>query len=252
MSLMGWGKNRLLRPIVQAMRWPFYVLDKRRRKPSQWWPQTRRYIGIADAGCSPRMDILTSLLERTLDFPGDIAECGVFQGHTSIALGLVVKERCLGKKLYALDSFEGFDEVADKEVAYLADGVENPLLKKGAFAQTSLELIQRKIRMTDLERIVFPVKGNFRDTLPTLPSKRFCFVHLDCDLGEPYRECLLYFYPMMVPGGIICFDEYRFKEWPLATQAIDDFFKDKPEKPQKVLRNFKGKTFSRWHVKKAV
>ena len=247
---MGWVQYRLLRPIVQAMRWPFYVWDKRRRKPSEWWSHTRRYLGIADPRCEPRIDILISLLEKTLNLPGDIVECGVFQGHTSMALGLVIKERCLDKKIYALDSFEGFDEVADEEAAYLADNVENPLLKKGAFAHTSLELIQWKIRMTDLDRIVIPIKGYFRNTLPTLPARQYAFVHIDCDLGEAYQECLNYFYPRMVPGGYICFDEYRIAAWPVTTKVIDEFFRDKPESPVEIIRTVKGRTCSRWHVRK--
>ena len=251
LSNMRYWVIRSLRSVVQAMRWPFYIWDKRRHKQSQWSPQTLRYIGIADRSVDPRVDILLSLLERSLNLPGDIAECGVFRGHTSLALGIAIKESGAAKKIYALDSFEGFDEVADKEAARLGKDVENPLLRKGAFSETSLELIQWKLHVTDLEGLVIPVKGYFRQTLQTLTSDRYCFVHLDCDLGESYRDCLAYFYPRMVPGGYICFDEYRMPGWPLTTQVIDDFFHDKPEKPSPSDRTImKGKIFTRWHVRK--
>jgi O-methyltransferase len=164
---------------------------------------------------------------------------------------MAIKESGACKKIYALDSFEGFDEVADREAAYLGAGIENNLLRKGAFSETSLELIQWKIRATNLESIVIPVKGYFCETLRTLPTDQFCFVHLDCDLADSYKDCLAYFYPRMASGGYICFDEYRIPDWPLTTQAIDDFFLDKPEKPVLSDRTIKGgKVITRWHVRK--
>jgi O-methyltransferase len=193
---------------------------------------------------------LRALFEQASGLPGEVVECGVFQGRTALALGLIVKERGLGKTVYALDSFSGFDEVADREAAYLPDGVKNPNLKVGAFSRTSLELIEQKIRLAGLEGVVVPVRGYFRDTLPELPEAQYCFVHLDCDLAESYEECLAYFYPRLVPGGYICFDEYRIEAWPLTTRAIDGFFRDKPERPVELVHAIDGRRCSRWHVRK--
>jgi hypothetical protein len=235
---------------VRVLGWPRFVYETRRFPPSQWSYATRQYLGIADPRKDPRAKILLSLFEKTLDLSGEVAECGVFRGRTALALGLMVKERGSGKRVYALDSFTGFDDVADKEAAYLASGVENSLLKKGAFSQTSEALIRRKIGMIGLDGVVVPVKGFFGETLPRMPEARYCFVHLDCDLAASYQECLDYFYPRVVPGGYICFDEYRISGWPLTTQAIDEFLRDKPEKPVRVVATLDGRTTSRWHIRK--
>jgi hypothetical protein len=193
--------------------------------------------------------MLVTLLERASQVSGDVAECGVFRGHTALALGLVIKEKGLAKMVYALDSFQGFDDVANREAKYLGS-VENPALRAGAFSETSLELIERKIRLANLEGVVVPVRGYFRDTLPRLPDREYCFVHLDCDLAESYTECLEYFYPHLTPGGYICFDEYQIQAWPLTTQAIDMFFRDKPEKPIELIERIGGRRCSRWHIRK--
>jgi O-methyltransferase len=152
--------------------------------------------------------------------------------------------------VYALDSYGGFDDVADMEATYLSHSNENNLLKKGAFSGTSDDLIRRRIRMAGLDGTVIPIRGYFRDTLPRMPDVRYCFVHLDCDLGTSYQECLEYFYPRVVHGGFICFDEYRIQAWPLTTRVIDDFFSDKPEKPTKVVSVVAGRRCERWHVRK--
>jgi hypothetical protein len=54
-------------------------------------------------------------------------------------------------------------------------------------------------------------------------------VHIDCDLYEPIRAALEYFYPRMVPGGYIVMHDYTSMAWNGAERAIDEFFADKPE-----------------------
>jgi O-methyltransferase len=50
------------------------------------------------------------------------------------------------------------------------------------------------------------------------------------DLTEPTRESLAFFYPRMESGGIIVCDDYGQSTSPGATQAVDRFLADKPEK----------------------
>jgi O-methyltransferase len=235
---------------VQAIRWPRFRYETRYLPPSEWSSMTRRYIGIADPSSDPRSSIVLTLLERALDLPGDLAECGVFQGHVALAMGLILKQQGSRKTLYALDSYQGFDEAADREATQLKDGIVNPLLKSGAFSGTSVALIERKIRLAGLSDVVKPVPGYFRDTLPRMLEREYCFVHLDCDLGASYQECLQYFYPRVVPGGYICFDEYRISEWPVTTDVIDRFFSDKPEKPVELSSVVNGRRSVRWHIHK--
>jgi hypothetical protein len=96
--------RKVLRPIVQVSRWPWYIWDVWSRPPSRWSHRTRRYIGIADPLRDPSVHILLELAEKATKLPGEMAECGVFQGHTAIVLGLFIREHCLDKKIYGLVS----------------------------------------------------------------------------------------------------------------------------------------------------
>ncbi len=61
-------------------------------------------------------------------------------------------------------------------------------------------------------------------------GKRFAFVHIDVDLHEPTMDSVEFFYPRLAPGGILLCDDYAIGTCVGATEAIDDFFDDKPEK----------------------
>jgi O-methyltransferase len=55
---------------------------------------------------------------------------------------------------------------------------------------------------------------------PDEPGARYRFVHLDVDVYQPTRDSLDYFYPRLVPGGMIVCDDYG---WPGARKAIEEF-----------------------------
>jgi hypothetical protein len=74
------------------------------------------------------------------------------------------------------------------------------------------------------------VRGYFEETLHQYDGE-IALLHLDCDLYESYSTCLNALYPKVRPGGIIVFDEYEDNNFPGAKRAIDEFFRDKPEKP---------------------
>ncbi|MGM3941125.1 TylF/MycF family methyltransferase, partial [Salmonella sp. NW387] len=59
---------------------------------------------------------------------------------------------------------------------------------------------------------------------------RYCFVHVDVDLYQPTRDSIQFFYPRMVPGGIMLFDDYGSgMQSPGAARAVDDFMAGNPE-----------------------
>lgn len=170
---------------------------------------------------------LVALLEDALKQPGDIVECGVFRGDSLRRICKTVKDIAPERTVFGLDSFEGFppggitgfDITRFRSKTRLegkftnADDVPGRLTH---FAQTfGIELDLRK--------------GYFEKTLPGITDRTFCFIHIDCDTYAGHVEVLHALYDRLVPGGIIVYDDYKTEEWPGATQAVDEFFADKPE-----------------------
>ena len=67
----------------------------------------------------------------------------------------------------------------------------------------------------------------FPDTSEPVREKKFSMVNLDVDCYESTKQCLLFFYPRMSPGGIILSHDYITA--PGVKKAFDDFFETRAE-----------------------
>jgi hypothetical protein len=56
------------------------------------------------------------------------------------------------------------------------------------------------------------------------PGLRISLLHLDMDLYEPTLAALRAFWPRLVQGGVVLFDEFAIREWPGETEAVEAFF----------------------------
>jgi hypothetical protein len=145
---------------------------------------------------------------------GDLAELGVYRGHTATLLARIARR--LGRHAYLLDTFEGFDK-SDLQ-GYDAN---QPI----QFTDTSVDAVRRLVG----EDNVSFIKGHFPDSAKALPETSYCLVHIDCDLYAPISSALNYFYPRLVPGGFLIVHDYSSLCWDGAERAVDEFFADKPE-----------------------
>lgn len=143
--------------------------------------------------------------------PGDFAELGVWRGNTASVLAHYAAGA--NRKVYLFDTFEGFD-IRDLE------GVDKN--KQMAFADTSLAMTKEVIGIhSDICRFV---KGYFPSTVTNEhKNTTYSIVSLDCDLYEPMRAGLEFFYPRMPKGGVLFLHDYSSLFWDGAKKAIDEF-----------------------------
>ena len=155
------------------------------------------------------------------------AECGCYQGFSLAACLEIAEQSNLPVQFLALDSFQGLPPLSQRDLELAPERA--PYRNRKFFDATSVEKVQATVAPVLGKSRVDIVPGFFSETLPTLPEHRYFFVNIDCDLYEPHLECLDYFYPRMLSGGIIFFDDYHSIDFPMARQAIDAFLADKPE-----------------------
>lgn len=154
-------------------------------------------------------------------------ECGVYMGNSLLACASMAQDAGIPFQLIGLDTFSGLPPLSGKDRSLAPEGagyLTNPI-----FSDTTYEAVQQKIVTAGLDGRVRLLKGLFRETLTLLPESGYHFVNIDCDLYDPHLECLEYFYPRMVRGGIVFFDDYYSVEFPMARAAVNDFMRDKPE-----------------------
>ena len=155
--------------------------------------------------------LIHSIATSVRNMEGDIAEVGVYAGRTAKR----ICEAKGDKRFHICDTFEGLPEPTDED-----GGVE----KKGSFA-CDLDSIKRYLRnYSNLEYHVGfcpdSIRGKLDDT-------KFCFVHLDVDLYSSTKQCLEYFFPRMVPGGILVSHDYSVLQG--VRQAFAEFTADRQE-----------------------
>jgi glycosyltransferase involved in cell wall biosynthesis len=143
---------------------------------------------------------------------GDFAELGVWRGNTASVLAYYAH---LGdRKTFLFDTYTGFDEKDLK-------GLDSHR-KIGKFSNTSIELVKKTINMEHYSCNI--ISGYFPHSITEdHKSRRYAVVSLDCDLYEPMKEGLNFFYPRLSHGGILLLHDYSSFYWEGAKQAINEF-----------------------------
>ncbi|MDE1145423.1 MAG: macrocin O-methyltransferase [Azospirillaceae bacterium] len=178
------------------------------------------------------------LFRMTQDVPGDIAELGVFRGMGLMTWANLLEAYCVGdrtKVVYGFDNWKGFTGFTPEDGNDDASSHKVP----GGFSPAEhYEELCDAIAIFDSDRFIPGkpriklVEGNIEETVTVFreqnPGVRLSLVHFDCDLYAPTKAALEAFWPILSRGGVMMFDEYAIKEWPGETQAVDEFFADKP------------------------
>lgn len=174
------------------------------------------------------------LFKMTQELPGSIVELGVSRGVSFFSFHKFLEIFCptdTSKKVYGFDSFEGLsdftqedgvsqsDLASDKKVGgWSAENVEGEIFELCALANQDNILARERSRL---------IKGRVQDTLkPFLdqtPGLRINLLHFDLDLYEPTYYTLNMLWDLVVPCGVIVFDEYGLPPWGGEATAFDQF-----------------------------
>jgi len=172
-----------------------------------------------NAGDLPRLYALIMNIKQIMgeDIVGDMAELGVYRGNSAASLAYYA--RINRRKVLLFDTFEGFDQ---------RDLVGVDEYKPNAFEDTSLHDVRDLVGDTDVRFI----QGRFPESIPPdLYEARFCLAHIDCDLYEPAKAGLEFFYPRLSPGGLLIVHDYANLYWEGIKRAVDEFCRTIPERP---------------------
>ena len=154
--------------------------------------------------------ILYSTVVALRRLPGDLAEVGVFQG----ASAKLICEAKNDRTFHLFDTFRGLP---------LAEGQEKNVFHEHQYA-CSLPAV--KEYLGDYPNVLYH-QGIFPASTQNLDDLKFSFVHLDVDLYRSTLDCLEFFYPRLVAGGIAISHDYSIFKG--VRNAFDHFLADRPE-----------------------
>ena len=132
-----------------------------------------------------------------LRLDGDLAEAGVFMGGSARLI-------CEAKGQASLHLFDVFDtlQCGGPPLGAAEQAVRDHF---GAFHAT----LKRVQALLSLYPHVHFHPGLFPASAGEVTDRRFCFVHLDLDLGQATADALEFFYPRLLTGGVLIGDDYN-------------------------------------------
>jgi len=161
---------------------------------------------------------LHQAVHQALQLEGEFVEAGVFRGGTAWYIAELIKRSGQERRLSLFDSFEGMPDDTEKG----RDGHD-----PGDFGNTSLEHVQGLV--ADYANVDF-YPGFIPDTLPPVADRQFAFAHIDVDIYKAVKDCCAFFFPRLVPGGVMLFDDYGFEIYKdAARRAVDEYFATQKE-----------------------
>jgi hypothetical protein len=123
---------------------------------------------------------------------GDVWECGVYRGGTSVLLARLIAGT--GKRLHLFDTFTGLPEASEMDK-----------YKVGELGDTSLASVEARVREFPFAKLH---PGFMPDTFAGLEQSTICFALVDVDQQESTKACLEFIYPRLSAGGAIVIDDY--------------------------------------------
>ncbi|PHM36573.1 TylF/MycF/NovP-related O-methyltransferase [Xenorhabdus innexi] len=158
---------------------------------------------------------------------GDLLDCGVLRGGTSIYMAGALKYLSSSRKVYVADSFSGLPSPSAKDGMFINQfwhrfAKHLPLYNLDCLA--TIDDVKENFHRYGLlsESVVF-TKGWFADTLPCLPDEaRFSVIRIDADWYSSTLDVLNNTYHKLSENGFIIIDDYHL---PGCQNAVDEFRK---------------------------
>jgi O-methyltransferase len=144
----------------------------------------------------------------TMDSNAAFCEFGSYKGGS----GEIIAKACPNRSLFLIDSFQGLpptDSTKDFHV-------------EGEFADVDHLAIAGYFKM--LYNNVRILKGFSPSVFDFFDENvKFTFVHVDCDLYSSCKDAAEFFYPRLMEGGYMLWDDYGFASCKGAKTYIDEF-----------------------------
>ena len=171
-----------------------------------------------------QFELLLRHSELLSSIEGDIVECGVWRGGTSIFLSHLFTE----KNIWCFDSYEGFQPLTD--TTYQFNGWERHTPQFTSTPEGPIGISMEEVKqhfgnygLVDEDRIKF-VKGFVNETLPNNNIDKISILRCDVDSYSATLDILDHLYNKVQVGGFIIFDDACLIE---SMEAIKEFIKSK-------------------------
>ena len=178
---------------------------------------------------------------------GDLVECGVWRGGSSMMIALTFLSRGISDRtLYMYDTYEGMSEPTENDIAVTGEDASTILKREDKLAEDSIwcyasfEEVEANMAFTNypMQQIKL-VKGKVEDTLLNNQPNKIALLRLDTDWYESTKIELEILFPKLSQHGTLIIDD--FGHWEGAKKAVVEYFDQQHFKPLLQRIDFTGR-----------
>jgi len=158
---------------------------------------------LADSSYDIRWRIHTLLwaAKQAENLDGDFVECGAGFGLFASAILSYLNFESLSKNYYLIDTFEGLSK---------EHSTQEELLRTGDYYTKNNPWHDEIVERFSKNESAKIIKGAIPDVLSTVHIEKVSFLSIDMNTVKPEAEALEFFWPKLVSGAIVIFDDYGF------------------------------------------
>lgn len=180
--------------------------------------------GIQAAGqdykCHWRVHVALWVAAHAVKLGGAFVECGVNRGFISSSVMRYLNWNSLNRNFYLFDTFCGFDPAAlsleEKELNYMKKS-------KDYYTDCYKEAEQN---FSEFKNVTL-VRGSVPSTLTQVEIPKISYLSIDMNCVNPEIAAANYFWPKIIPGGMILLDDYAYGLSAIQKSAFDQFAREK-------------------------
>ena len=133
-------------------------------------------------------------------------------------IATILQSRGFTDRFLIFDSFEGLSDLSqqDQNERYVLNQKQTE--EQREILACSEDVVRGNLAEFDFLDF-YP--GWIPTRFPEVADRRFILVHVDVDLYKPYHDCIEFFFPRLVEGGVMVFDDYGLTQFPGAKTAVD-------------------------------
>lgn len=191
------------------------------------WDAYNQFLNVGTLDRFTKLLARHELYQRVVSLPGDVVEAGVFKGAGLLYWARLIQifNGSSGRRVIGFDTFEGYPGALRPEERATATRFE----ADAQFEPVTVEQLTGAAAGLGLAHRVELVKGDAVVSVPQYaasnPGFRVALLNLDFDTYESTLVCLKQLYPLVVPGGIVAFDDYGVRGWG-ESDAADEFVRE--------------------------
>ncbi len=149
----------------------------------------------------------------------NFVECGTANGLSAYFTLKEISNNLKSKFLMHL--YDSWDAMRENEL------LETEMDHVGYYSELDISTVKNNLKEFE-DKLIYHV-GYIPESLLSKESpKSIVYMHVDLNAAKPTLAALEFFFPKLVRGGVILFDDYGQEAYNETKKVIDIFFSDKP------------------------